>query len=728
MTLEAGTRLGPYEILSPIGAGGMGEVYRARDTRLEREVAVKVLAHSLSKDLDALARFEREAKSVAALSHPGILGLFDVGRDKDISYAVTELLDGETLRERLVAGRLPVRTALDYARQISDALAAAHGRGIVHRDLKPENVIVTGEGRTKILDFGIARRLFEAGSPDEPTLAEPTRPGTLFGTPSYMSPEQLRGRPADARSDIFAAGVLLLEMLSGKHPFRRDSEAETMTAILNEDPTGLADPARPLAPALVRLIARCLEKSPEKRFQSARDLALDLEALAAEPGGITPAPKTSLLPSIAVLPLRDMSPSTDQEYFCEGMAEELLNALTAVRGLRVASRRSSFQFKGSSTDIREIGERLRVSTVLEGSLRKSGDRLRITVQLINVEDGYQLWSGRFDRGREDIFAIQEEIATSVAAALRVVLSEREKSVLGRAPTEAFDAYDFYLRGRQFFFRMGGNNIALAREMFGRAIALDPGYAAAYAGLSYCSYLLHQWFGAHDEDLRKAEEASRRAVELAPDSPEAHTALGNAFVLTKSYEKGEQEYRTAIRLNPALFDGHYFFARLCVEQGRMPEAALAFEKAGEVDPDDYQAPLLLALAYRALGRETDRLATMRRGLECARRHLALHPDDTRALYLGAGALVGIGDRAEGLEWARRATERDPEDSSILYNVACVYGLAGEKEIAIETLEKALRGGWGNLAWIRQDTDLESLHDHPRWKELVGEGETGSARKS
>jgi serine/threonine protein kinase/tetratricopeptide (TPR) repeat protein len=726
MTIEAGTRLGPYEILSPIGAGGMGEVYRARDTRLEREVAVKVLAHSLSKDLEALARFEREAKSVAALSHPGILGLYDVGRDKDISYAVTELLDGETLRQRLAAGRLPVRTALDYARQIAEALAAAHGRGIVHRDLKPENVIVTGEGRTKILDFGIARRLFEEGSPDDPTLAARTTPGTLFGTPSYMSPEQVRGRAADARSDIFAAGVLLLEMLSGKHPFRRDSEAETMAAILNEDPTELADPARPLAPALVRLIARCLEKSPEKRFHSARDLALDLEALAAEPAAITPAPKTSLLPSIAVLPLRDMSPSTDQEYFCEGMAEELLNAMTAVRGLRVASRRSSFQFKGSSTDIREIGERLRVSTVLEGSLRKSGDRLRITVQLVNVEDGYQLWSGRFDREREDIFAIQEEIATSVAAALRVVLSEREKSVLGRAPTEAFEAYDFYLRGRQFFFRMGGNNIALAREMFGRAIALDPGYAAAYAGLSYCSYLLHQWFGAHDEDLRKAEEASRRAVELAPDSPEAHTALGNAFVLTKSYEKAEREYRTAIRLSPALFDAHYFLARLFVEQGRMPEAALAFEKAGEVDPDDYQSPLLVSSVYRALGRETDRLASMRRGLECARRHLALHPDDTRALYLGAGALVGIGDRAEGLEWARRATERDPGDSSILYNVACVYGLAGEKEAALETLEKALHGGWGNLAWIRQDSDLDCLHDHPRWKELVGEGDTGSRK--
>ncbi|HXM78152.1 MAG TPA: serine/threonine-protein kinase, partial [Thermoanaerobaculia bacterium] len=333
MTIEAGTRLGPYEILSPIGAGGMGEVYRARDTRLEREVAIKVLAHSLSKDLEALARFEREAKSVAALSHPGILGLYDVGRDKDVSYAVTELLDGETLRERLAAGRLPVRTALDYARQIAEALAAAHARGIVHRDLKPENVIVTGEGRTKILDFGIARRLFEEGSPDDPTLAARTTPGTLFGTPSYMSPEQLRGRPADARSDIFAAGVLLLEMLSGKHPFRRDSEAETMAAILNEDPTELADPTRPLAPALVRLIARCLEKSPEKRFQSASDLALDLEALAAEPAAITPAPKTSLLPSIAVLPLRDMSPSTDQEYFCEGMAEELLNAMTAVRGL-----------------------------------------------------------------------------------------------------------------------------------------------------------------------------------------------------------------------------------------------------------------------------------------------------------------------------------------------------------------------------------------------------------
>ena len=697
----------------------MGEVYRARDTRLDRDVAVKVLPAAVANDPAALARFEREAKSVAALSHPGILGLYDVGRQGEVSYAVSELLEGETLRDRLSAGALPGRTAVDYAQQIAHALAAAHGRGIIHRDLKPENVMVTPQERIKILDFGIARWLPDSEGSEEPTVSRRTEPGTVLGTVGYMSPEQVRGTAADARSDLFSLGVVLLEMLSGKKPFHRDTAAETMAAILYEEPAALESAPRPLAPALVRLIARCLEKRPEKRFQSALDLAHDLEVLAGEPGTLTPAPKTSLLPSIAVLPLRDMSPAADQGYFCEGMAEELLNALTSIRGLRVASRTSSFQFKGAAADIREIGERLRVGTVLEGSLRKSGERIRITVQLINVDDGYHLWSGRFDREQTDVFEIQEEIATNVAAALRVVLSEREKSALGRAPTEHFEAYDRYLRGRQFFFRMGRTNIPLAREMFQRAIDLDAGYAAAYAGLSYCSYFLHQWYGGREDDLRQAQEASHRAVELAPESPEAHTAFGNAFVLTKDYDEAEREYRTAIRLNPSLFDPYYFLGRLLVEQKRKAEAALALERAAEVDPDDYQAATLLGQVYRDLGRESDRLATLRRGLECARRRLVLEPDDTRALYLGANALMSMGNREEGLEWGRRAMERDPEDKAVLYNVACIHAVAGEKEAAMEILDKALRGGWGNIAWIKQDTDLETLHDDPRWKELVGE---------
>ncbi|HEY6928862.1 MAG TPA: serine/threonine-protein kinase, partial [Thermoanaerobaculia bacterium] len=434
--IEGGSRLGPYEVLSTLGSGGMGEVYRGRDTRLSRDVAIKVLPDRLAQDADALARFEREAKAVAALSHPNILAIHDFGEDRGISYAVMELLEGETLRQRLNAADLPVRKALEIALQIAQGLAAAHERGVVHRDLKPENIFLTRDGVVKILDFGLAKPFkqpLDAAGREQaaagqhptarnaftsaPTIA-PTVPGVILGTVGYMSPEQVRGQEVDHRSDVFSFGAILYELLTGQRAFRKESEIETMMAILREEPQEISRAAA-VSVELAEIVGHCLEKSPEERYQSARDLAFALRVVEREGrlteatrtiSGSGPVPRSANEQSIAVLPFRNMSTDKENEYFSDGMTEEIINALTKIEALRVASRTSSFAFKGKDEDVRKIGAALGVRTVLEGSVRQSGRKIRGTAQLINVDDGYHLWSDRFDREIEDVFAVQDEIA------------------------------------------------------------------------------------------------------------------------------------------------------------------------------------------------------------------------------------------------------------------------------------------------------------------------------
>jgi serine/threonine protein kinase/Flp pilus assembly protein TadD len=733
MVLAAGTRLGPYEILCPLGSGGMGEVYRGRDTRLERDVAVKVLPERLAQDSSALARFQREARAVAALSQANVVAIYDVGTDQGTAFVIMELLEGETLGQRLQRTVLDGRTALGIATAVADGLAAAHAKGIVHRDVKPENVYLTTSGGVKILDFGLARlgkgALVPAGV--SATVTFETQLGVLLGTVSYMSPEQVRGQQADARSDVFALGCLIFEMVTGRRPFVGESTADVMAAILHDTPPLLAESGRLRPAALERVIARCLEKDPAKRFPSGAEVAAALKGVGldaalhdsgrqhagdtvVEPGGAA----RSAGPSVAVLPFVNMSSDPENEYFSDGLAEELINALSKLEGLRVASRISAFALKGKNEDVRRIGEQLNVRTVLQGSVRKSGSRLRITAQLSNVADGFQLWSETYNRQLEDVFAIQDEIAGSISKALRVILTDKDQKALDRRRATAdVRAYDCYLRGRQFFHQFRRKALEAAIEMFTRAIEIDSDYARAHAGLADCHSMLYMTWGARGDTLEKADAASRKALELDPESGEAHTARGVTLAMSRRFEEAREAFETAMRLDPSLFEARYFYGRACMAEGRLAEAARLYEEASRLRPEDYQAVLLEAGVLAGLGRKAESEAAYRRGIRVAEEYLRLYPESARALYLGASAWCQLGDRQRALEWARRALTVDANEPMTLYNVACVYALLGQTEEAIDTLTQAVAGGFTHKAWIENDSDFKSLQGHARFKALL-----------
>ena len=421
--------------------------------------------------------------------------------------------------------------------------------------------------------------------------------------------------------------------------------------------------------------------------------------------------------SIAVLPFVDMSPDKDQDYFCEGMAEEIINALTKIHGVHVASRTASFQFKNETIDIKHIGERLNVNTVLEGSVRKAGDQLRVMAQLIKVEDGYHIWSEGYDRDLRDVFAIQKEIAQNIVEAFQLSLSPTEEKAIEIQPTTNVEAYDYYLRGRKYFYQHSKQGMKYAREMFSHAIELDSGFALAHAGLADCFSFIYMYADSTVSNRLQAETASRLALDLDPNLAQAHASSGLALSLSKRYEEAEQAFESAIRLDSKLFEAHYFYARDSLAQGKLEKAAGLFESAGEVRPEDYQSPALLAQVYTGLGRKEDALKSKWKALDLIENHLHRNPDDVRALYLGAAGLIELGKKEKGLDWAKRALAMDPDDSMILYNVACVYAHARELDLALDCLEKSISGGMAHKEWIEHDTDLDPLRELPRFKALL-----------
>ncbi len=624
-------------------------------------------------------------------------------------------VEGESLRERLDREQqLPVDEALHHTRAIASALDYAHRQSIVHRDIKPENVMLY-EGEAMVMDFGIAKAVSAAGSE---TL---TQTGMMVGTPAYVSPEQAAGETnIDGRSDQYSLACVLYEMLSGERPFT----GATAQAVLAKRFTETVKPLRTIrgnVPEYVeRAVTRAMSTDASGRFATA---AIFAQALAS---GLTtptdtqtlPQPAVSAAKSVAVLPFANMSADPENEYFTDGMAEEIINALTKIQSLRVASRTSAFAFKGKNEDIGDIGRKLKVSTVLEGSVRKMGNRLRITAQLVNVADGYHLWSERYDREMEDVFAIQDDISQAIVKALRVILSEGEKKQIEKARAAVnVEAYDFYLRGRQYFHQLRRKSLEYARQMFNRAIEIDPEYARAYAGVADSCSMLYMYFDAREFNIRQADIASQKALELEPDLAEAHLARGIAVSLSKRFDEAEQEFDTAMRLDPKLFEAPYFYGRARISQGRFAEAAKLLERAAAIRPEDFQAPQFLALALASMGMTTEGQMAQRRALKLIEQRLELNPDDARASNLGAATLAALGDKERAMEFAERSLSIDPDDPMLLYNVACTYCVLGEPDRALTYLERAVDKGFGHKEWIDHDSDLNPIRDTPRFRAIA-----------
>ncbi|MEE8573198.1 MAG: protein kinase [Gemmatimonadota bacterium] len=593
-----GKTISHYKILGKLGEGGMGVVYKAEDTRLGRTVALKLLPRELTLDPAAKERFAREAQAASGLDHPNICTIHEIDETEDGQmFMCLACYSGETVREKIERGQLELEEALDVATQIAEGLREAHIRGIVHRDIKPANIMVTPEGRVKIMDFGLAKL---AGQP------KLTRVGSTVGTVAYMSPEQARGMDVDHRTDIWSLGAVLYEMLTGKMPFTGGHDQSVIYSILNDEPEPVAR-LRPDVPAeLVSIVDTALARIPGSRYCDAGAMLRDLKNLGSDsdPSAATvEIPRAKSQPSIAVLPFANMSTDPEQEYFCDGMAEEIINALVHVEGVRVVARVSAFAFKDRCEDIREIGKKLNVETLLEGSVRKAGNRLRITAQLVKVSDGYHLWSERYDREMEDVFAIQDEIARNIVDALEIELSGREEHALRVRTTQSIDAYQAYLRGLDYAGRpdYSEDDFRLAVQMFERAVDLDPDFALAYAELSKAHSALY--FHGHDRSETSpslAKAAVDRALELQPALPDAHLALGYYhYWCRQEFGRALAEFAIAER---DLHDDARILAVVAAilkRQGKMEQTVEHYKRAFELSPRDASLPHEIGCAFMTM---------------------------------------------------------------------------------------------------------------------------------
>jgi serine/threonine protein kinase/Flp pilus assembly protein TadD len=735
-------RIGRYEVLKLLGAGGMGEVYLAQDVKLDRKLAIKILPSDLAGQ-DRVRRFIQEAKAASALNHPNIITIYEIDEVDSEQFIATEYIEGETLRDRIRAGALHTRDAIDIAMQVASALSATHGVGIVHRDIKPENIMLRRDGIVKVLDFGLAKlsptKFPVEADPEAPTQAQiNTEPGTVLGTAQYMSPEQARGFEVDARSDIWSLGCVLYEMITARQPFNGETTIDVMSGILHREPDPLVSQMAQGLRELERVVNRALRKDREERYQTIKDLYIELKDLKCElelqerqsssartsveslPSISFPSTSSNREKSIAVLYFENMSDDKESDYFCAGITEDIITDLSKINHLKVIPRADVLPFRKKEVNTRQVGEALRVNYILEGSVRTAGNRIRITAQLIDVRDGFYVWAERFDRLMEDIFDLQNEVSQKIATALKISLTDSEIQELARKPTDDLRAYDYYMQGRELLYLKGKKNTENAIKMFERAAAIDEGFAASYAGLAEAYSCMYEWYDGSTRWLGEAIEMNQKALTLDPTSLEAKFGIAMVYFHHGRFTEAKRTIEAILKEDSEFHPGYFRLGLIAERMCDIEEALTHFKRAAELKPYDEDSWRFLAGAYRKLGNEEAAYDASVKVIEVTARKLEASLDDIIVMSKLAEAYARFGGTQEAHAILKRVIELEPNDGLAVYNCACAYSLLEEKQQTLLLLRRAFDAGFRTVAhWAKTESAFNSLRDDADFQHLIAE---------